>query len=223
MSFIDFLQQHKIVIIVIIILILIAVIVPIVIYTNKSKNDPCLNINCGSHGTWTSGSCVCTDGYTGKNCETDIFCTNNTCSGHGKCTNSFCICKDGWAGKDCSTVSIQCKEDCAINKYCDLTTGTCACKNGSTKDDCSLDCNNACDIIGEVCDTATGNCVPGPCKNNCAGGTCTNQYTGNYQCVCKYGWWQEGCCINRENMCVNPNYGCPSTYPTWPLCKLPSM
>ena len=121
-------------------------------------------------------------------------------------------------------MSIQCKEDCAINKYCDLTTGTCACKNGSKKDDCSLDCDPDC-INRGTCDLTTGKCICKNadcsliCPNNCSGhGTCDKS---SGQCTCDDKWSGERCCISKTALgstCVSPNPGCEIVLPGWKRC-----
>ena len=36
---------------------------------SKSDPDACENVSCGTHGVCQDGSCVCTDGYSGSNCD----------------------------------------------------------------------------------------------------------------------------------------------------------
>eukprot|EP01045_Picozoa_sp_COSAG04_P057788 COSAG04_NODE_27733_length_280_cov_0.856354_1_plen_58_part_01 len=37
----------------------------------RPEPDPCRDVRCGLHGSCSSGSCVCRDGYTGSRCETN--------------------------------------------------------------------------------------------------------------------------------------------------------
>merc|ERR1719231_374998 len=46
----------------------------------------CAGVECGAHGSCTSGECVCTDGYTGAACATPPATTNSTGSGSGSGT-----------------------------------------------------------------------------------------------------------------------------------------
>lgn len=39
-------------------------------------SDLCVNVDCGTHGSCVDGNCICTDGYTGDQCETPP----NTCA-----------------------------------------------------------------------------------------------------------------------------------------------
>lgn len=74
-----------------------------------SENDcktncigPCSNINCMNGGYCENGSCVCTNGYTGKNCEiSPNNCININCGKYGVCSNGLCICTNGYTGKNC--------------------------------------------------------------------------------------------------------------------------
>ena len=68
--------------------------------TNK-----CAGISCGNHGTCKDGSCVCTGGWSGDNCEIhpqpSDKCTGINCGDHGSCKNGSCVCTDGWTGDRC--------------------------------------------------------------------------------------------------------------------------
>ncbi|KAL3837655.1 hypothetical protein ACJMK2_023001, partial [Sinanodonta woodiana] len=76
--------------------------------------DECAtNLTCRNGGTCnnTAGSysCICTSGWTGANCTTDIDeCASNlTCRNGGTCNNTAgsysCICTSGWTGANCTT------------------------------------------------------------------------------------------------------------------------
>jgi len=72
--------------------------------------DECVSKTCNRNGKCVDGfndyKCLCEDGFTGKNCETNIDdCHGRTCSGVGKCKDGVneytCQCRDGYSGKDC--------------------------------------------------------------------------------------------------------------------------
>jgi len=42
-----------------------------VTYFNSCKKDPCKDVVCNNGGTCVDGTCSCTTGYEGTNCETD--------------------------------------------------------------------------------------------------------------------------------------------------------
>ena len=76
-----------------------------------SQESPCAGVECGAHGACDGGSCACTDGYTGTNCDTPPVCDNVTVQlriaeeDHGKWqieaknAHFFHLCKKttGWA------------------------------------------------------------------------------------------------------------------------------
>jgi tenascin len=67
------------------------------------------------HGScdFSSGKCICLEGYDGVMCQ-NRKCKNN-CSGNGKCTHSGkCICDFNFVGEDCA--SKICKDDCNSKK-----------------------------------------------------------------------------------------------------------
>ncbi len=40
-----------------------------VMFFNSCTSDPCKDVNCGTNGNCVTGTCVCTAGYEGANCE----------------------------------------------------------------------------------------------------------------------------------------------------------
>ena len=159
---------------------------------------PCINSFTGSqcdqcplvcgNGTYSTecSSCVCTSGYTGGMCETDINeCIPFPCLNNGTCqdlvNNYTCTCIDGWVGRNCS--------DCGLT-----------CFNGSYSSDCS---SCICDpgYTGGMCETDINECIPNPCMNN---GTCQDQ-VNNYTCTCIDGWVGRNC-SDCGLTCFNGSY-----------------
>ncbi len=75
-------------------------------YTHTT--GPCDNVNCGTMGTCSFGTCTCSNGYTGSNCQIspppspckDVYCN----SPNGICVlNGMCTCYNGWSGNHCET------------------------------------------------------------------------------------------------------------------------
>ena len=99
--------------------------------------------NCSGHGKCQSdNTCVCDDGWSGKDCS-EIKCMND-CFGHGTCdkTTGNCTCDPGYGGIDCSKHK-GCPEDCnnrGICDYSDCNNYYCKCKCSAPYigDDCSI-------------------------------------------------------------------------------------
>jgi hypothetical protein len=85
-------------------------------------------VSCFNNGTCLEGyalnyTCMCTEGYTGSQCEQDIDdCASNPCANGSTCLDEIadytCLCLPGYTGGNCSTNI----DDCASNP----------CANGST-------------------------------------------------------------------------------------------
>ncbi len=69
---------------------------------DSSNADLCDGVVCLNGGGCLDGTCLCSDGYSGVNCETFDPCFNTTCLNDGTCENGNCLCADGFAGADCS-------------------------------------------------------------------------------------------------------------------------
>ena len=80
------------------------------------ESASCANQNCSGHGSCEEAAeiesgyrCVCTSGWEGNECETDINgCAEQFCTYHGSCvdapapqTGYTCECIAGWSGTDC--------------------------------------------------------------------------------------------------------------------------
>ena len=180
---------------------------------------------CGSHGTCTSGGCVCDVGYTGNTCETVLDrCGNNTsCGSQGICKDEECFCRPGYSGDRCQTLDSCHNISCGPHGVC--TTGVCVCDLGYSGDRCqTFDiCHNvSCGSHG-TCDNGQCLCSPGysgtrcqtfdPCLNISCGsnGTCSNGI-----CVCDPGYSGDLChirsCLNAScsphGICINGTCNC---------------
>ncbi|PFX28995.1 Scavenger receptor cysteine-rich type 1 protein M130 [Stylophora pistillata] len=89
--------------------------------------SPCLNKPCQNNGSCRSNYerdsyvCVCTEKYTGSNCETHIDgCAKHPCSNNGTCSDHVdgfkCICPAGFEGSRCEIVTV------AVNRSCENST-----------------------------------------------------------------------------------------------------
>ena len=79
--------------------------------------DECLSAPCQNEGACTASpiksllpldayECLCADGYTGRNCDIDVFdCGSNPCQNGGTCEDLVgtysCSCSSGWSGENC--------------------------------------------------------------------------------------------------------------------------
>jgi hypothetical protein len=135
--------------------------------------------------------CICTSGYTGKNCETNIDdCANKPCQNGGACVDKLsgysCKCSDGYSGKNCETNI----DDCA-NKPCQ-NGGACVDKLSGY----SCKCSDG--YSGKNCETNIDDCANKPCQN---GGACVDKLPG-YSCKCSDGYSGKNCETNIDD-CAN--------------------
>jgi hypothetical protein len=142
----------------------------------RCSQDPCANVNCGLHGSCsynTNGTCTCTSGFTGANCENDTDeCASSPCRNGATCTDAIdnysCACAAGFAGATCGANIDDCASTpCQNGGICtDAINGyTCACATG---------------FAGAACGTNIDDCASTPCQN---GGVCTDVING-YTCAC---------------------------------------
>ena len=66
-------------------------------------SDPCDDVNCGTNGTCDDGTCICEEGYSGANCETNICETTDCINGDCNPITGVCNCSEGYEGLACDT------------------------------------------------------------------------------------------------------------------------
>ena len=137
------------------------------------KEDPCDNVNCGTHEHCEYGKCICDDGYELSNgkCVEAVQdpCGNVSCGANSYCSNGTCVCDSGYS-KDSSG---NCKKDCQKNPYC--YNGICP--GGTTM--ASDGCGGMCAICPSVTCSDMGY-KTGISSNNCEEWTYC-PYSTNYR------------------------------------------
>jgi len=133
----------------------------------RCDKSPCDRVDCGTHGTCrvtatepsaninappcdvdctdsktptATASCVCSDGYSGTQCQTADPCHNVQCN-HGTCSSGICHCNSGYLHSDCS-VRDPCYNVRCVHGSC--SGGTCHCDSEYTSSDCSVPRSHSC-------------------------------------------------------------------------------
>lgn len=135
---------------------------------------------CSGRGLYVAGSCVCDEGWKGKECETQVdvtvvmpvdACESQDCNGRGTCVSGRCRCMDGWMGSACEQKTLQCPVPECSNRGT-RKRGVCVCRRGFKGGNCELD-----DCMDPSC-SGHGSCVEG-------------------QCLCDRGWNGIICSVNE--------------------------
>ena len=133
---------------------------------------------------------VCSDGFTGMDCETNIDdCATDPCV-NGTCTDLVggynCTCQAGFTGTNCSIDIDDCASNPCVNGTCmDLVNGyNCTCQAGFTGFNCVTN------IV--VCDS-----------NPCVNGACVELVNG-YNCTCPKEYTGTNCNIPGDVLTVTP-------------------
>lgn len=140
-----------------------------------------------SYETASGYRCICSSGFTGENCETNIDdCEFNECK-NGICIDGindyYCACHLGYAGQYCGR---------EINE-CQMLE---PCENGATCIDLIADYKCEClpEFGGKTCETRLIGCQNVECKN---GATCIPSLDDNafhsYTCNCMPGFYGKLC------------------------------
>ncbi|KNC77249.1 hypothetical protein SARC_10289 [Sphaeroforma arctica JP610] len=119
------------------------------------------------HGSCSTGSCTCKDGYTGTQCDlAPDLCASTDCGAHGVCNLGVCTCSNNYSGLNCDSAPDLCASlDCSAHGICNV--GSCSCTDGYMGTQCSV----APDLCANVFCGAYGDCDAGVCK-------CTVNYSG---------------------------------------------
>jgi hypothetical protein len=95
-------------------------------------SDPCESVNCGAHGSCDpDGVCICTDGYSGPNCQDKPnlceYPSHVRCGTHGSCSHGDCICTGGYTSaqvdRDCRNVAGNASDPCYAHVHWAMTVG----------------------------------------------------------------------------------------------------
>nr|XP_022286379.1 multiple epidermal growth factor-like domains protein 6 isoform X3 [Crassostrea virginica] len=178
---------------------------------NCSLSCPCVKNqyeSCDDHGTclcspgWTGKNCsqACEQGKYGEGCKQKCTCQNNATCDHmtGKCDCSRVVGKTGdHCDEDCPPrfFGLNCSLSCNCSQFqnpvCNPQTGTCTCQSGKTGHNCYEDCRN--NTFGPNC-AESCECV----AENSLG---CNSSSG--VCDCKAGWIGSSC----ERRCDPYHFG----------------
>lgn len=131
--------------------------------------------------------CLCVNGVTGKNCETNINeCESSPCQSGGTCVDRIggytCECAEGYEGDHCQHDIDECK------RYNPCEHGTC------TDGRADYYCHCEPDYGGKNCSVKLIGCQENTCRN---GGTCwpylTDETIHRFNCTCPNGFHGEVC------------------------------
>ena len=159
----------------------------------KYQTLTCNELGCGDHGTCTNGVCVCSDYWTGKQCE-------NPPTGNAGCT------PDTPNQKSCGNLGSYGTCQSAASTTTGITgTGQCTCD--ITTSQTGTFCEQACSVND-------GTACGGPLRGFCVDGN-YNYYSNNNavknRCVCVNGWSGNACtipppgwqCNDTDQLCTN--------------------
>ncbi|KAL4239882.1 Calcium ion binding [Mactra antiquata] len=169
------------------------------------KTDYCMESPCQNNGNCINElggyRCICPNGYSGKNCQTNVNeCANNPCV-NGECIDDIgfytCDCDDKYSGTNCNIPVNNCSPNpCSEQgtESCNSIPGvgfTCNCRSGWEGETCT-------DRI-QICD-----------RDLCAHGTCSltldSLSRSYFQCTCEDGWEGE-LCDQVIDYCNVDNFG----------------
>ena len=107
-----------------------------------SLSIPCVSdASCGAHGSCNGGSCVCTSGYAGSQCQTLVDpCQGIDCGAHGACDGGKCT---------CGTTSLFPRDDPMVQRpytgnRCEVGPLPCCSNDGRCYGACGCGCGGSC-------------------------------------------------------------------------------
>ena len=172
---------------------------------NYCKSRPCLNGGkCLNSWTNSSYQCMCPEGFSGANCETQIdYCSPNPCQNGGVCT------KWGFFSYKCSCQSNYTGFNCQLPNYCNINNQPC--QNGGTcvNTRSSYACICTQWFSGSTCQNQLNYCKQfSPCSNGATCVSCYNnancQLGSYYQCNCANGYAGTNCNgFTSSSTCAN--------------------
>lgn len=159
----------------------------------KYQTLTCNELGCGDHGTCTNGVCVCSDNWTGNQCE-------NPPSGNAGCT------PDTPSQKSCGNLGSYGTCQAASSSSTGIT--------GSGQCSCNLLTSQSGTFCEQACTPGDATACGGPLRGFCVDSN-YNYYTNNNavknRCVCVNGWSGVGCtvpppgwkCNDTDQLCTN--------------------
>ncbi|XP_038672075.1 delta and Notch-like epidermal growth factor-related receptor [Scyliorhinus canicula] len=144
-------------------------------HSNQCQNNgTCLDIKQGNNEK--NFTCVCSPGYTGERCQSQIdHCVSQPCENGATCmsraTGYSCLCPEGFTGLACE----QRIDPCALSPC--QNNGTCFAEGTS------YSCNCSPAYAGPLCAQLIDFCALNPCSH----GICSSVGT-SYKCLCAPGY-----------------------------------
>ena len=155
-----------------------------------SCQDHCLHpfVDCGAHGECLHGAgaaagvCVCTEGYSGEQCDVvPDLCDHVSCGSHGSCDAGICTCSAGYSSvvsshkhrANCTVAPDRCEYprhvSCGSHGSC--SGGSCSCRDGYRGSSCQS-APDRCEYPRQVSCGSHGSCSNGACS-------CRDGYSGS--------------------------------------------
>lgn len=173
--------------------------------------DECEEFSCKNGATCidlvNDYQCVCSAGYTDRDCGTNIDeCANSPCQNGGECidmVNNFrCVCPNGFTGTLCETMINNCGPGWK-SPYCNEVADLCAskpCHNGGTCESGNgwFRCLCSKGFDGSDCRININECSTQPCTE---GSTCVDGI-GEYSCICPINRRGKRCEICKYILCT---------------------
>nr|XP_061794505.1 protein eyes shut homolog [Nerophis lumbriciformis] len=158
-----------------------------------SNLQPCANGGRCVLNSGNSYSCICSPGWSGHNCRTNVNdCVQHWCQNGATCVDEIdgysCLCPTGFEGSFCEEDIDYCGDhDCSEHGVCvdQVLNFTCRCSLG---------------YEGPLCEKETNECNIFPCLN---GATCED-LVGDYRCHCYSGFEGRRCDENVNDCWSQP-------------------